>query len=113
MKSSLSQSRYTNKLVITKLDVLSGLEEIKICTGYKDAQGEKVAIFPDSAAYYKELQPIYEVFSGWKEDITAVRTFEDLPQNAQNYLSFIEKQLELSIAIISVGPDRSQNIIRD
>lgn len=101
-----------NQLVITKLDVLSGLSEIKVCVGYKNAQGEVITTFPDCAEYYKELQPVYEVFPGWTEDITAVRDFADLPENAQKYLQFIEQKLDLTIAIISVGPDREQNIVR-
>ena len=97
------------KVAITKLDILNGLPEIKICVGYK-LNGKKI---PYSSCGYEELAkltPVYKTFNGWKEDISAVRKFKDLPKNCQTYLRFIETFLGIPLGIISVGAERSANI---
>jgi adenylosuccinate synthase len=99
------------KIAITKLDILNGLPEIKICVGYK-LGGKKI---PYSSCGYEELAkliPVYKTFKGWKEDISKIRKFKQLPKNCQTYLRFIEKFLGIPLGIISVGAERSANIYR-
>jgi adenylosuccinate synthase len=97
-------------LVITKLDVLGGLEQLKICTGY-DYNGEIVPDFPASLKILGACKPVYEVLPGWQEDISGIRKFKDLPENARHYLKRIEDLTETPIDIISVGPGREETII--
>jgi adenylosuccinate synthase len=99
-------------LTITKLDVLGGLETISICTGY-DYQGQILKEFPSSLKVLSKCKPFYEKLPGWTEDISGVRKREDLPKNAQNYLSRIEAIAQVPIGIISVGPGRDQTIVLD
>jgi adenylosuccinate synthase len=97
------------ELVITKLDILSGLKEIKICTGY-ELKGEPI---PYSSCGYKELakvKPVYRTFEGWKEDISFIRKYEDLPVKCKEYLSFISEFLNVPISIASVGAERNANV---
>lgn len=98
-----------NKAVITKLDVLSNFDEIKICVGY-EIKGKKLKYFPTSEAELNNSNPIYEVFAGWKTDISEAKNYNDLPENAKNYLSFIAEFCGFEINYISVGPKRSQTI---
>jgi adenylosuccinate synthase len=99
------------EIAITKLDVLSGLKEIKLCTGYT-IDGKKVDQVPSSGWELKKVKPIYETYPGWKEDITAIRKFDDLPKNAKNYILELEKYVGVKVSMVSVGPDRVQTIIR-
>jgi adenylosuccinate synthase len=99
-------------LVITKLDVLGGFKELKICTAY-DYKGEKIEAFPASLDKLAECKPIYETLPGWSEDISKVTTYEDLPQNAKDYLTRIQELVEVPIPIISVGPGREETIVRE
>ncbi|MFW5984927.1 MAG: adenylosuccinate synthase [Halanaerobiaceae bacterium] len=96
-------------IALTKLDVLSGLDQIKVCTGYK-IQGE---IVEDISDVEEEYQPVYETYPGWEEDITEVRDFSDLPQNARDYVTSIEDMIETRISVIGVGPDREEAIYRE
>ncbi len=100
----------TTEIALTKLDVLSGLEEIKVCTAY-DIAGEKTAKFPDSWQL-KEAQPIYKTLPGWEEDITGITSFKELPPAAQDYVNFIEEEIALEISLLSTGPERNQVIKR-
>ena len=97
------------KLAIMKGDVLSGVKKIKICTKYK-YRGELIDHLPFSLES-KNLDPIYEEFDGWDDDITDLNNPKNLPKTFINYINFIEKQVGLKIKIISVGPDRKQTII--
>ena len=97
------------KLAIMKGDVLSGIKKIKICTKYK-YRGELIDHLPFSLES-KNLEPIYEEFEGWDDDITDLDNPKNLPNTFINYINFIEKQVGLKIKIISVGPDRKQTII--
>ncbi|WP_099189690.1 adenylosuccinate synthase [Tepidibacter mesophilus] len=93
------------------LDVLSGFEKVKICTGYK--LGDRVITeFPASLEMIEKCEPIYEELDGWNEDITSATTFEELPVNAQKYIQRIEDLTGVKASIISVGPKRTQTIIR-
>jgi len=98
------------ELFITKLDVLSGLEEIKLGVGYMN--GDKVITdYPYQQNVFYNADPVYETYAGWSEDITSVRSFDDLPENAKKYITAIEDFIEIPITFISVGPERNQNIV--
>ena len=100
------------ELFITKLDVLSGLDEIKLCVGYKNGD-EVIADYPYQQSILYNAQPVYETFEGWEEDITSIKNFEELPENAKKYINAIENFIEIPITFISVGPERNQNIVID
>jgi adenylosuccinate synthase len=97
-------------LVITKLDVLGGLEHLKICTGY-EYSGKIIRDFPASLKILASCKPVYEILPGWPEDISGIRKPEDLPENARKYLNRIEKLTETPIDIVSVGPARDETMI--
>ena len=92
------------------LDVLSGLKEIKICTGYY-INGKKVENFPTILSEYKNCKPEYILMPGWSEDISAINNYEDFPIAAKKYLQKISEILKVPITIVSVGPKRKQTII--
>ncbi len=97
-------------LCVTKLDVLDGLEEIRICTGYQQADGAGAA--PRFASeYYAGLSPVYETLPGWKESTLGIRDYDALPDNARAYLARIEETVGAPIDIISTGPDRDETIV--
>ncbi len=95
------------ELAITKLDVLSGLKELKLCTAY-EYKGEQIAYPPQEQNGMAYVTPVYETMPGWDEDITEARSWDDLPQNAVNYLKRIEEITGVKVGIVSVGPDRAQ-----
>lgn len=97
-------------IVLTCLDVLSGYPELKICTGY-DINGEVSDIFPLNCKL-NEAKPVYETLPGWEEDITSIREFDKLPENAQKYIKRIEELINVPIDFISVGPKREAIIVR-
>ncbi|TCO77980.1 adenylosuccinate synthase [Marinisporobacter balticus] len=97
---------------IMLLDVLTGLEELKICTGYK-LEEQVIEHFPASLEKLAKCEPIYETLPGWTEDITNCTTYEALPENAKKYLTRIEELVGAPIKIVSVGPKRSQTIVRE
>ncbi|WP_232698030.1 adenylosuccinate synthase [Brevibacillus daliensis] len=99
-------------LAITKLDTLSGLETLRICTAYK-YKGEILEHFPASLKVLAECEPVYEELPGWSEDITGVRNLNDLPENARHYIERITQLTGVPMSIFSVGPDREQtNVVR-
>lgn len=97
-------------LAITKLDVLSGLEKLRICTGY-NYRGDVITEFPASLKVLTECVPVYEDFPGWSEDITKARKIEDLPLRARCYLDRISEVSGAPIALIGVGSRRTQTIL--
>ena len=99
------------ELFITKLDVLSGLDELKLNIAY-EVNGSEVTDFPRQQRVLYDGKPIYKTFKGWEEDISDTTSFEDLPNEAKEYLKFIEDFIKVPITFISVGPERNQNIIR-
>ena len=105
-----SQINGFDYLAITKLDVLSDLDEIKICTAYK-LGNEVIDYFPVDAVTLSKVEPVYQTFKGWKKSIQGLRKFEDLPDNAKRYLSFIEENINVKIKIISTGFERDDSII--
>jgi len=98
------------ELFITKLDVLSGLEELKLCVGYKNSN-EVLTEYPYGQNILNTAEPVYETLDGWTDDISTIKNFEDLPKNAQIYIKAIEDFIEVPITFISVGPERTENII--
>lgn len=101
-----------NNLVITKLDVLTGIPTLKIVTHYKTEDGKIIDYFTSSTTKLYNYEPVYEDLAGWDDDLTAVRSYDELPVNAKKYIEFIEKYLGINVYLVSVGPERSQNIIR-
>lgn len=100
-----------HSLCVTKLDVLGGLESLKICRAYRRGK-EELAAFPARLGVLGECRPIYEEVGGWEEDISSLRRYEDLPPGAQGYIAIIEELLQTKIGLISVGPERRQVIVR-
>lgn len=99
-----------NQLAVMLLDVLTGLDEVKVCTHY-NLNGKIIDYMPSCLEEFENCQPIYETFKGWKEDISKVTTFEELPANCQTYLKAIERITGIEISMFSVGPDRLQTIV--
>lgn len=97
------------RAAITKLDVLSQLDEIKVCVAYEQ-NGKKINSFPTNAHRLEKVTPVYETLPGWKKDITGINNFNDLPSETKDYLSFMSEQCGFEISIISVGPKRNQTI---
>jgi adenylosuccinate synthase len=107
MAAFTSKLNTLDGIALTLLDVLSGIEELKICIGYK--LGKKVLTSPPSHPLdLQKVEPIYTLLKGWDEDLAKVRSFSALPQNAKIYLEAIEDLLETPIKIVSVGKERSQ-----
>ena len=109
----MRRSRQVNGLTslsLTKLDVLDGLPELKICNGY-EYLGEKISVAPVGADALEQCQPIYEVMPGWSENTQGVTVFEELPQAAKNYIKRLEELVEVPIDIVSTGPDRDETIV--
>jgi adenylosuccinate synthase len=100
-------------LAITKLDVLDEFDEVKVCVGYKDKKsGEQFNELPSIAgSIFSRMEPVYETFAGWHKSTTECRSFKDLPVAAQRYLNFIEEQVGVPVAIVSVGQKRDNTII--
>lgn len=97
-------------ICLTKLDVLDGLEQIGICTGYQDADGQPVYSLSGSEDY-EAITPVYEMMPGWTESTVGVKTVEALPANAQAYIKRLEELVGAPVDIISTGPDRNETIV--
>ena len=97
-------------MCITKLDVMDGIEEIKICTGY-EFEGKTIDILPFGADAVAKCKPVYETLPGWKESTFGVKEYGALPENAKRYLKRIEEVCGAPVAIISTGPDRDETIL--
>ena len=98
------------ELMMMKGDVLSGFEKLKVCTAY-NYKGEKIEHFPYNIEA-ENVTPIYTEMNGWKEDLTKMTSADQLPKSLNDYIDFLEKELEVPIKIVSVGPDRTQTIHR-
>ena len=99
-------------MVLTKIDILSDFDKVKICTSYK-YNGETIKEFPVNLEILENCIPIYEEMEGWKGDISQITKFEDLPQQLKDYIKRIEELVKTKVVIVSVGPKRSQTIIRE
>jgi adenylosuccinate synthase len=98
-------------LVVTKLDVLSGLPKVPICVGY-EVDGQRVDEMPMTQTAFHHATPVFEELDGWWEDIDKARTFADLPDSAQRYVQRIEELCGARVSVIGVGPGREENVIR-
>ncbi|MDD6087706.1 MAG: adenylosuccinate synthase [Desulfovibrionaceae bacterium] len=98
-------------IALTKLDVLSGFDEILCCVAY-EYEGRRVQYPPQDSECLGRVKPIYQAFPGWKEDIGGCRSWEDLPANARAYVEALEQLSGVHISIVSVGPDRGQTLFR-
>ncbi len=98
-------------LSLGHLDVLSGLDEVKICVAYREPDGSLITQMPTDLPYREELEPVYETLPGWKEDVSAVREYTDLPENAKLFAKRVAELIEIPIGTLSVGPGREQTII--
>jgi adenylosuccinate synthase len=98
-------------LVLTKLDVLSGWEKLPVAVAY-DVDGVRQTEVPLTQTDFHHARPVYEYFDGWEEDISAARTFEDLPKNAQRYVLALEEMAGVRISAVGVGPDREATVVR-
>lgn len=98
------------QLMMMKGDVLSGFDTLKICTSY-NYKGKEISHFPFNIEE-ENVSPIYTNFKGWNEDLTSMTSEDQLPKNLMDYIAFIEKEVEVPVKIVSVGPDRKQTIVR-
>jgi adenylosuccinate synthase len=98
-------------LCLTKLDVLDGLETIRICVGYKDQNGVVLVDAPTDADSYLGLQPVYEELPGWSESTLGAKTLEELPAAARAYIKRVEELVGAPVDIVSTGPDRNETIV--
>lgn len=99
------------ELILTKLDILSGFETLNIAVAY-ELDGQRVDYLPARVSDMERATPIYKTFTGWTDDITHVRTWEALPSAARQYVEFIEDMIGIPVTMMSVGPERSQMIVR-
>lgn len=97
-------------ICLTKLDVLDGLDVVKVCTGYENEAGESVS-WPASADQFEKIKPVYVELPGWSESTVGAQSLDDLPQNAKDYINYIQDQIGAPIDIISTGPDRVETIV--
>lgn len=113
----LFASKYTaeindvDEIALTLVDVLMKIDTLKLCVAYQ-YKGMTLTEFPASSQILSECKPIYTSLPGWNEDISSITNFDELPQNAKNYVLFVEKQLGKRVSIVSVGPGREQTIFR-
>ena len=96
------------RLFITKSDVMSGFDSVRVCTSYQ-SEGKKCDEIPFGNA---DIQPVYEDLPGWKENISQLREYSDLPLNLRNYIKFVEEHTGIPVTMVSVGPDREETIFR-
>lgn len=97
-------------ICLTKLDVLDGLQSIKICTAYQDSEGNKLSLNTDSD-HFEKVVPVYEEMPGWQESTFGAKSIDALPAAARNYIARLEELTETTIDIISTGPDRKETIV--
>ena len=98
-----------NELTLTKMDVMDGFEEIKVCTSYK-IDGEETNVFPLSLNEIEKVEPVYTTLPGWKNSIEGITDWNKLPSTAQSYIRFIEEYLGVKFTIVSTGPKRTETI---
>jgi len=101
-----------DKVALMLLDVLSGFDTLKVCTAYT-YQGKTLKSFPTDGEVMKAVEPVFEEHPGWAEEISGTKSFEDLPGAAQAYVRRLEQLLGVPIAVVSVGPERGQTLLRD
>jgi adenylosuccinate synthase len=99
-----------NGIALTKLDVLDGLDEIKVCVGY-DLDGERIDRLPASQGAQARVVPVYETLDGWKESTAGARTWAELPAQAVKYVRHIEELIETPVSLLSTSPERDDTIL--
>lgn len=99
-----------NELALTKMDVLNDFEEIKLCTEYQTKDG-RTDIFSPDLTEIEEVEPVYHSIPGWKEDVNQCSSVDELPEQAKDYLRFVQDYLGVSLAILSTGPNREETIV--
>jgi len=99
-----------DRLAVTNLDGLDGLEKVKICVAY-ELEGERLDLPPADAEDFERCTPVYEEFDGWPEDISSSESLDDLPAKARHYLDRLTDLVEVPISMVGVGPDRRQTIV--
>jgi Adenylosuccinate synthase len=97
-------------IALTKLDVLDGMDEIKVCTGYK-LNGEVIDYFPAAQKQQDQVEPIYESFEGWKDSTQGAQSFAELPATAIKYIRRIEELIEAPVSLLSTSPERDDTIL--
>ena len=100
-----------NYLSLMLFDVLSGVKDLRICVGYK-LDGKVIDYIPSCLSALERCEPVYEVMETWEEDLTGMKTYEELPEAAKKYIRRVEELTHTEVAFVSVGPDRTQTIIR-
>jgi adenylosuccinate synthase len=96
-------------LFVTKLDVLSGFESVRICTGYR-ADGRVYEDFPPHQSLFHKAAPVYEELDGWMEEVDEATSFEDLPKEARVYVQRMEELVGVPVSVVSIGPAREQSL---
>jgi adenylosuccinate synthase len=99
-----------SSIALTKLDVMSGLEELKVCVGYRTDSGV-LDVWPGDAQSFNHVEPVYETLPGWSEELKGITDKELLPAEAKRYLSFIEEKLGVPISMVGVGPGRKETLV--
>jgi len=99
------------ELIMMKADVLNDFDEIKVCTKYK-LNGKEIDYLPYDYSL-ENLEPVYDTLPGWKKELTGVKSMDDIPPELFQYVSYLEHHLEVPISIVSVGPDRTQTLLRE
>ena len=100
------------KLAINKLDTLSGIGDLKICTAYKKPDGSIIKDFPPTLEELADCEPVYETFPGFNDDVSGCRSFDELPEICKKYILKLEELCGCKIAMVGIGPDRSQILER-
>jgi adenylosuccinate synthase len=111
---ALKRAAYINSLsglCLTKLDVLDGLSEVKICVAYKTKSGELIHALPDQIEMFDDIEPVYESMPGWSESTVGAKRVDALPKAARDYINRLEELVGVSVDIISTGPDREETIV--
>lgn len=111
--TALKHSARLNSLsgiALTRLDVLSGLSEVKVCVGYR-LDGQEIHYVPGDVETLARVEPIFETLSGWSGDLRPARALDDLPEAARAYLRFVEEKTGVPVALVSIGPDREETIV--
>ena len=111
LKKAIALNGYT-EISLTKLDVLTGLDPIRICTSYT-LRGENIDYPPELTEDLAECTPVYEDLPGWETDLTKVKSYKELPENAKNYVTRLEELMKVPINYISVGPGRAQTFKKE
>lgn len=101
-----------SEFAVTLLDVLTGLETLKVCRAYK-CDGVETESLPADWEAVRECVPVYDELPGWSEDITGLKSYDDFPANAKAYIKHVEDLTGLSVKIVSIGPDRAETLVRD